>query len=100
MRKPLGPNTPFTEVVLRVSYRLVELDYRHHPKDYYPHPPSAVLELCQRLRGIFPELFPFLQYYARNMAYGYSLATLRDNPPEYTIRSIAKLKPRSSARKR
>lgn len=84
----------FTEVMLRVCARIIELDYRKNPHLYEVYPPQAVDTLSDAMRFQFPELYPFLQYYARNMGYGYKLHELRDNPPEYTLRSIAKLKPR------
>jgi len=91
---------PFTEVMLRVAYRLVESDYKRRKDLYLPYPPAGVQRLSEDLQTTFPELRPFLQYYARNLAHGYKLRDLRDNPPDYSLRSIAKLKPRQRRRER
>lgn len=88
----------FTEVMLRVAYKLVQVDLRQNPDKYREYPPAAIVGLCERLQGQFPEMKPFLHYYARNVAHGYKMSVLRDNPPDYTLRSIAKLKPRQRGR--
>lgn len=91
---------PFTVVMLRVTYQLVRYDRSLHPDKYQGHVPTRLIELADELRGQFPELWPWLHYYARNMAHGYTMSYLRDTPTEYQMRSVAKLKPRSSGRKR
>lgn len=89
---------PFTEVMLRVTYQCIRYDMLIRPHLWQGHKPTAILEYSERICKDFVELKPFLLYYAKNIEHGYTMNMLRDNPPEYTLRSISKLKPRTKRR--
>lgn len=77
----------------RVAYRIVEIIYRSVPHEFKNHPPSAVLEIAEHFRKVFPHLYPELAWYARNMAAGYTLKELRDCEIEFKNRAMTKRRP-------
>lgn len=88
-RPPLE-RTTFTRVLVRVSVKLVVLDYHHRPASYRGHPPTAVLNLAQRLRLLFPSLHSPLIFVAKALQQGYRLADISDLSLEPAPRSLAK----------
>lgn len=82
----------------RVAYRIVERFYWYDPSLFKVYPPSGVLELAEHFRRVYPDLYPELAWYARNMAAGFKLKDLRDSGWEYTSRALIKRKPRGPQR--
>lgn len=81
-----------TRATIRVCIRLIVIDYRKNPHKY-SYKPSGVLDLAERLRPPFPELYGTLIYISKALATGLSLAQIRHAPVEWAIRSIAKRRP-------
>lgn len=50
MRVPIE-RAPFNEVIARVCYQLVVIEYRRNPTDFERHIPSAILAVGDSLRG-------------------------------------------------
>lgn len=46
----------YTNVVRRVTYRLIEIDYRRDPNNYR-YPPGAILALTEPIRSQFPAIY-------------------------------------------
>jgi hypothetical protein len=81
-----------TRATIRVCIRLIVIDHRKNPH-LYRYNPSGILDLAERLRPPFPELYGTLVYISKAVATGLSLAQVRHAPVEWAIRSIAKRRP-------
>jgi hypothetical protein len=82
-----------TYVGIRVGCRLAIADYRRHPDKYTHHAPTAVLQLAERLRMLFPQMYPYLVFIAKALAQGYSLKEVRWLVVDYSPRALHKRRP-------
>lgn len=93
MRKPLGNTTMYNEVCVRVTVRLIELDYRKHPENY-SYKPEGIRRLCDRIRHTqSSNLWVYVIACAKAVALGSTLAQWREQAMQSdvaTMRSIHK----------
>lgn len=93
MRKPYYPihqERAFSKVMRRIVYHLIRGNYARLPEQYATHPPTAVYNLGQTYRMLFPALYPWFLYYSKNMASGCSTSFLRDCEIEDAPRAVNK----------
>lgn len=81
LRSPIE-RARFSEVIARVCYQLVVLDYRRNPEAYAAHVPTAILAIGDRLRMME---FGYLRFPLISLAVfiqqGGTLAAWRDEYP-------------------
>lgn len=82
-RRPLY-DAPFSEVVARVCYQLVVLDYRRNPNAYSPYAPSGILALgdSYKLAGLGYLRFALMSM-AKHVMAGGSTQEWRELYPDY-----------------
>lgn len=94
-RRPLE-HAPFNEVITRVAYQLIVLDYRKNPIAYKVSPFNAILTLCFSLRDRhFGGLVGPTLAAAKWVSQGYTLAEWREEYPWFSTpyRAKHKVKP-------
>lgn len=97
-RRPLE-DAGFNEVITRVAYQLIVLDYRKRPRPYAVSPFNAILDLAFALRKeAFGGLVGPVVAAAKWCSQGYSLAEWRSEYPWFSSPSRARHKVRAPRR--
>lgn len=88
---------PFTEVLTRVAFRVVQLEARKPSAGWRAHPPTFVYALAEQLRAEgFVNLYWTLNQAARWLAHGYTMRSWRDElRPDQQMRAFHKQRGRS-----
>lgn len=91
MRRPLT-DVPFTEVLVRVGFRVVERDWRKGKREYAGRAFAAVYDLGEEMRAAgFVNVYWTLNQCARWLACGYTLRAWRDElRPDQHMRAMHK----------
>jgi len=79
-----------TYVGIRVAVRLIALDYHHHPSHYAESRPLGVLNLAQRMRLLFPQMWQPLVYVSKCVGQGVPLIEVRRLDIAYAPRALHK----------
>lgn len=97
MRRPIT-DVPFSEVLTRVSFRVIELHWRRTRRSDWSYPAARVYDLAQELREQrLVNVYWTLSQCARWLASGYTLRAWRDElRPDQQMRAAHKQRPRGT----